>query len=59
MALKADIKALIEASFAQPDPALRDATIDAYAGALAAAIAAYIATCKDAEARPIIPGPTE
>ena len=59
MALKSDIKALIEASFAQPDPALRAAAIDAYAASLALAIATYVATCTDAESRPITPGPTE
>lgn len=58
MGLQADIKALIIDSFGKPDPAQRDATIDAYATALAAAIAAYIATCKDAENRPLVPGPT-
>jgi hypothetical protein len=58
MSLKSDIKTLILASFAEPDPAVRDATIDAYATQLAAAIAAYIAVCKDAEARPLVPGPT-
>jgi hypothetical protein len=58
MGLEADIKALILDSFGKPDPAQRDATIEAYAAALAAAIAAYITTCKDAEDRPLVAGPT-
>ena len=57
MALQADIKALIIDSFGKPDPAVRDATIEAYAAALAAAFAAYIITCKDAENRPLVAGP--
>ena len=38
------IKALIKASYASPDPANRDTTIDTYAEALATAIDTFIKT---------------